>query len=172
MEKLKFDIVKTSWGYVAIAAGKHGLRHVVLPRPTKQAAFDRLTGQVHGEILVPDNQHPLLRATADKLADYFMGRPVEFTLKLDYNIATLFQREAWIVARTIAYGGTRTYGWVADRLGDPGARRAVGQAMNANPLPIIVPCHRVTASRGRLGGFTEGAEMKTRLLKLEGAILA
>jgi methylated-DNA-[protein]-cysteine S-methyltransferase len=61
---------------------------------------------------------------------------------------------------------------VAERLGDPESKRAVGQALNANPLPLVVPCHRVVAANGRLGGFGGGVEMKTRLLKLEGAILA
>jgi methylated-DNA-[protein]-cysteine S-methyltransferase len=172
MEKLKFDIVKTAWGYVAVAASRQGLRHVVLPRSTKAAAFDALSVRLRGEQLLPDAEHPWLMAIGAKLTEYFSGRAVEFNCKLDYNVATVFQRQVWSVARTIDYGVTRTYGWVAARLGDPDARRAVGQALNANPLPVIVPCHRVTASRGRLGGFTEGAEMKSRLLKLESVILA
>ncbi|MBN1594416.1 MGMT family protein, partial [candidate division FCPU426 bacterium] len=69
-------------------------------------------------------------------------------------------------------GQTRTYGWIAEMIGDPGSKRAVGQALNANPMPLLVPCHRVTAARGRLGGFGGGVEVKSRLLKLEGAILA
>jgi len=172
MEKLKFNIIKTQWGFVALAVSKHGLRHVILPRENKQAAFDALTQKVNGEILVPDEEHPLLKPLAGKMREYFLGRPVEFNCKLDYNVATVFQREVWSVSRTIDYGTTRTYGWVANRLGDPESKRAVGQALTANPLPIIVPCHRVTGSQGRLGGFSFGTEMKTRLLKLEGAILA
>jgi methylated-DNA-[protein]-cysteine S-methyltransferase len=172
MEKLKFDIIKTAWGYVALAASKHGLRHVVLPRATRREAFDVLAGRLAGEELQPDETQPLLKSLGAKLIDYFRGRAVEFNCKLDYNTASVFQREVWIVARSIDYGVSRTYGWVASRLGDPDARRAVGQALNANPLPLIVPCHRVVASRGRLGGYSEGVEMKSRLLKLEGVILA
>ncbi len=172
MEKLKFDIVKTAWGYVAVAASRAGLRHLVLPQSGKAAAFDALHAELRGEELVPDDAHPLLRPLAAQLQEYFRGRPVEFRCKLDYNVATVFQREVWSIVRTIDHGHTRTYGWVATRLGEPGARRAVGQALHANPLPLVVPCHRVTAVGGALGGFSAGTEMKSRLLKLEGIILA
>ncbi len=172
MEKIKFDIVNTKWGFVALALSKHGLRHVILPKIKKQDAFDALCLQLHGEELVPDNGNPLLKEMGVKLKHYFQGQPVEFIFKLDYNVATVFQREVWSVARTIPYGQTRTYGWVAERLGDPESKRAVGQALNANPLPLVVPCHRVAAANGRLGGFSAGPEVKTRLLKMEGAILA
>jgi methylated-DNA-[protein]-cysteine S-methyltransferase len=106
------------------------------------------------------------------LRHYFKGQPVDFNLKLDYNVATVFQRQVWCVARTIPYGATRTYGWIAEMMGDPESKRAVGQALNANPLPLLVPCHRVVAAKGRLGGFSGGPEMKLALQKLEGTILA
>jgi len=172
MEKIKFDVVNTKWGFVAITLSKHGFRHVILPQAKKQAAFDLLCQQLHGEELVPDDANPLLKELGSKIRQYFAGRPMEFIYKLDYNVATVFQREVWSVARTIPAGQTRTYGWVAERLGDPESKRAVGQALNANPLPLVVPCHRVVAAHGRLGGFGGGPEMKSRLLKLEGAILA
>jgi methylated-DNA-[protein]-cysteine S-methyltransferase len=172
MEKIKFDILSTKWGFVALASGKRGLRHLILPQVKKQQAFDILCRQLHGEELVPDDSLPVFRELGAKLKQYFSGRPVEFIYKLDYNVATVFQREVWSVVRTIPPGQTRTYGWVAERLGDPDSKRAVGQALNANPLPLVVPCHRVVAAHGRLGGFGGGVEMKTKLLKLEGAILA
>lgn len=171
MEKLSFAITTTAWGYVALAAGKHGLRHLILPLARKQQAFEALAAALHGETLSPDEGHALLRSLVPQIKAYFQGQQVEFKLKLDYDVGTVFQREVWCVARTIAYGQTRTYGWIAEKLGDPDARRAVGQALHANPLPLVVPCHRVVASRGRLGGFSGGAEMKSRLLKLEHAIL-
>jgi methylated-DNA-[protein]-cysteine S-methyltransferase len=172
MEKIKFDILNTKWGFVGLAAGKSGLRHLILPQAKKQQTFDLLCQQLHGEELVPDDTLPLFKDLGSKLKQYFLGHPVEFIYKLDYNVATVFQREVWSVARTIPLGQTRTYGWVAERLGDPDSKRAVGQALNANPLPLVVPCHRVVAAHGRLGGFGGGVEMKTKLLKLEGAILA
>lgn len=172
MEKLRFDILPTAWGFVAIAVSKHGIRHLILPQAAKKTAFEALGKQVRDEKLIPDNKDGVIRSLAIQLANYFKGEQLDWIYKLDYNIATVFQRQVWCVARTIPHGQTRTYGWVAERLGDPGARRAVGQALQANPLPLLVPCHRVTASGGKLGGFSGGAEMKTKLLKLEGAILA
>ncbi len=171
MEKLKFDIVHTAWGYVALAASRNGLRHLLLPRPKKQEAFEALAAALRGETLMPENEHPLLKRVAAQLKGYFQGRPVEFSCKLDYNVASPFQREVWGITRTIGYGMTRTYGWIAEKIGDPGARRAVGQALHANPLPVVIPCHRVVAARGGLGGFSGGVEQKSRLLKLEGVIL-
>jgi O-6-methylguanine DNA methyltransferase len=171
VEKLKFDVMKTSWGYVAAAASRKGIRHLILPRSAKQVAFEDLCTELRGEELLPDEQHPLLTKLAAQLRNYFQGRVVEFSCKLDYNIATPFQREVWGITRTIGYGFTRHYGWIAERLGDPGSPRAVGQALGANPLPLVIPCHRVIAANGGLGGFSGGVEMKSRLLKLEGVIL-
>jgi methylated-DNA-[protein]-cysteine S-methyltransferase len=174
MEKLSFDIIGTPWGYVAAALSKHGLRHLVLPLPEKHAAFEALCSQIRDEKLVPDTKPIVFKKLAQQLRHYFQGRPVEFNFKLDYNVATIFQRQVWCVARTIPYGATKTYGWVADKVGDPESRRAVGQALQANPLPLLVPCHRVIASGGKLGGFSadSSTEFKTKLLKMEGAILA
>jgi len=174
MEKIRFDIISTPWGHVAAGLSKHGLRHLVLPAADKKQAFEQLCRQIRDEQLVPDNKHPVFKRLGQQLKWYFQGRPVEFDFKLDYNVATVFQRQVWCVARTIPHGATRTYGWVADKIGDPDSRRAVGQALNANPLPLLVPCHRGTAVGGKLGGFagSGGPEFKSRLLKLEGAILA
>lgn len=171
MEKLRFDIMHSDWGYVAIGLSKHGIRHLILPRETKQDAFEALCTQTRGEELIPDNKHPLFKKVQVQLRHYLKGQPVEFNLKLDYNVATVFQRQVWCVARTIPYGTTRTYGWIADRMGDPDSKRAVGQALNANPLPLLVPCHRVVAAKGKLGGFAGGSEMKLELQKLEGYLL-
>jgi methylated-DNA-[protein]-cysteine S-methyltransferase len=170
MEKLRFSIISVSWGYLALAASKHGLRHVVLPTPKKQQAFDQLGERVQEE-LIPDDNYALLRSVGQQLQGYFKGHAVEFKCKLDYNIATVFQREVWGITRTIPYGYTQHYGWVAERLGDPKACRAVGQALGANPLPLIIPCHRVVSIGSSLGGYSGGIELKSRLLKLEGTML-
>jgi len=172
MEKLRFNVIPTEWGFVAAALSKHGLRHLILPQPSKEQAFEVLCQKVRDEKLVPDNKDLVLKKLADQLKNYFNGQLVEFSYKLDYNVATVFQRQVWCVARTIPYGSTQTYGWIADKIGDPDSKRAVGQALNANPLPLLVPCHRIIAARGKLGGFGSGTEMKCRLLRLEGTILA
>lgn len=96
----------------------------------------------------------------------YKNRHIEIVLKG----ATPFQKKVWKVLQTIPYGETRTYKWVAQKIGKPRAVRAVGQACGANPLPLIIPCHRVVASGGKLGGFSLGVAMKKRLLKLEGIL--
>jgi methylated-DNA-[protein]-cysteine S-methyltransferase len=84
--------------------------------------------------------------------------------------ATNFQKKVWEVVKTIPYGQTRTYKWVAEKIGNPKAFRAVGQALKKNPLPGIIPCHRVIRSDGKLGGFSKGSKEKERLLKSENAL--
>jgi methylated-DNA-[protein]-cysteine S-methyltransferase len=106
--------------------------------------------------------------TIPLLTMYFSGKKSEFPCALDYGQATHFQRNVWEATRSIPYGETRSYGWVANRIGKPAAVRAVGQALGKNPLPIIVPCHRVIASDGSLCGFSGGLETKRNLLRLEG----
>ena len=103
----------------------------------------------------------------ERLKLYFTGSRVTFPDELDLSGATPFQRGVWESTRLIPYGETRSYLWVARQIGKPGAVRAVGQALGKNPLAIIVPCHRVIASDGGLGGFGGGVEMKKYLLRLE-----
>jgi len=98
---------------------------------------------------------------------YFSGHRVTFPDELDLSGATAFQREVWEVTRLILYGETRSYAWVAEQIRKPQAVRAVGQALGRNPLPTIIPCHRVITSDGKLGGFSDGVEMKRHLLGLE-----
>lgn len=103
---------------------------------------------------------------------YFNGKRVTFNgVSLDLHTATPFQRKVWEAARSIPYGQTRSYRWVAEKIGKPEAARAVGQALGKNPIPVIIPCHRVIASDGKLGGFALGLEMKRTLLRLEGLFL-
>ena len=87
--------------------------------------------------------------------------------KLDLNSLTPFQKKVLGVVKTIPYGEVRTYKWVAERMGKPKAVRAVGQALERNPYPEIIPCHRVIRSDGKLGGYSKGIQKKRRLLKEE-----
>jgi methylated-DNA-[protein]-cysteine S-methyltransferase len=104
-----------------------------------------------------------------QLTAYFAGRRRTFDLPLTLN-GTAFQKRIWALLPTIPFGETRTYGDLARRLGAPRASRAVGAANGANPLPIILPCHRVIGSTGKLTGSGGGLETKQFLLTLEGAI--
>jgi methylated-DNA-[protein]-cysteine S-methyltransferase len=103
-----------------------------------------------------------------QLQQYADGKPVRWNIPLDMSSGTLFQQKVWRVLMTIPHGETRSYGWVAKQIGKPKASRAVGAACGANPVPVIVPCHRVIAGDGSLGGFGGGLPMKRRLLRSEG----
>jgi methylated-DNA-[protein]-cysteine S-methyltransferase len=98
---------------------------------------------------------------------YFKGKRVEFPAPLDFSEATDFQRKVWKAAMKIKYGETSSYGRLALAAGDARAARAVGNALGANPVLVIVPCHRILKSDGSLGGFSSGLEMKKALLSLE-----
>ena len=101
-----------------------------------------------------------------ELREYFAGKRRNFTVKLHLE-GTTFQERAWAAMREIPYGATISYAQQAKQIGAPRATRAVGSANGANPVPIIVPCHRVVASDGSLGGYALGLTMKRRLLALE-----
>lgn len=109
---------------------------------------------------------PLVTAVS-QLEEYFDGRRRRFDLPTKLS-GTDFQRQVWRSLRDIPYGSVVSYAELAAMVGRPGAFRAVGQANGANPLPIVLPCHRVVASGGRIGGYGGGLAMKRRLLALEG----
>ncbi len=116
----------------------------------------------------PDD--PILRATALQLREYFAGKRRQFDLPLGAQ-GTEFQHSVWNALREIPYGELRSYRDIACAINREKAVRAVGAANGRNPLPIVVPCHRVIGSDGSLTGFAGGLEMKTQLLQLEGALL-
>lgn len=111
----------------------------------------------------------VLAACAEQLADYFAGRRQHFELPLGAH-GTPFQQSVWGALAEIPYGELRSYRDIAQNIGNPAAVRAVGAANGRNPLPIVVPCHRVIGSNGSLTGFAGGLEAKRFLLRLEGAL--
>ncbi len=102
-----------------------------------------------------------------QLAEYLGGQRSFFTVPVDLSVLPAFQREVLEVARAIPFGEVRSYRWVANQIGRPKAARAVGGALGSNPVPLIIPCHRVVSSAGGLGGYLFGVELKARLLTLE-----
>jgi methylated-DNA-[protein]-cysteine S-methyltransferase len=110
--------------------------------------------------------HSVLVRTQQQLEQYFAGQRRNFTVELD-PAGTDFQTRVWNALRTIPFGETRSYGQIAEQIGSHKAVRAVGAANGANPLSIIVPCHRVIGANGKLTGFAGGLEVKARLLALE-----
>ena len=111
---------------------------------------------------------PVLDQTARELEEYFAGARREFTVPLAPE-GTEFQRKVWAALREIPYGATVTYGEIAARIGKPKAAVAVGQANGRNPIPIIIPCHRVVGAGGKLVGYTGGLHIKEALLAVESA---
>lgn len=110
---------------------------------------------------------PVLDAAADLLAEHLAGRPTTYDLPLDLTGVSEFRRRVLAALREVAPGELTTYGALAGRLGSPSAARAVGGACNANPLPVVIPCHRVVGADGSLGGYAAGLAVKRRLLELE-----
>lgn len=109
---------------------------------------------------------PLIEKVIQQLEEYFQGKRTEFELPLNPQ-GTPFQKRVWEALRTIPYGETRTYKQVAEMVGNPKACRAVGMANNRNPLPIVIPCHRVIGGNGKLVGYAGGLSVKEFLLSLE-----
>jgi len=161
--ELKYITFNTNKGWVGILGSTKGLLSTTLPRPSAQEARQLLGDRVNCATWSPRRFEDLM----ERLRAYFSGHQVAFPDKLDLSGATPFQRKVWEITRLIPYGKNRSYLWVAEQIKQPGAARAVGQALSRNPLPIIVPCHRVVASDGKRGGFSGGVEMKRRLLFLE-----
>lgn len=116
-----------------------------------------------------EGSHPLLQRAEKQLREYFAGRRRSFDLPLAPQ-GTPFQREVWQALASIPYGKTSSYGELAARVGKPSASRAVGAANGRNPLPIVLPCHRVIGADGSLTGFGGGLPAKQFLLRLEGAL--
>ena len=150
-------------GWIGISGSTKGLLSITLPQPSVHEVHLLLGDSVSRAIWSPQLFDDLM----ERLKAYFSGHRITFPDKLDLSRATHFQREVWEKTRLIPYGETRSYAWVAEQIKKPRAVRAVGQALGKNPLPIIVPCHRVVASDGKLGGFGGGVEMKRCLLSLE-----
>ncbi len=154
-----------SFAGIEVETSERGIRRVKFLSDEQINGSYQLRGKVY------DDGSPvsfeLLSVARLQLLEYFRGRRKSFSLPLDLKDATPFQTRVWNILRVIPYGTTMTYGEVAVRAGSPGASRAVGNACAKNPVPIIIPCHRVIRSDGGLGGFTGGSGIKESLLRHE-----
>jgi methylated-DNA-[protein]-cysteine S-methyltransferase len=146
-------------GPLLIAGDQEGVRHICFPRNGKAVKPER--------DWIESNSGAVAQTVA-QLREYFAGRRVEFDLPLAPQ-GTRFQLAVWRELQRIPYGQTISYGELARRIGNPKASRAVGSANGANQIPIVIPCHRVIAAGGKLGGFGGGLPVKEALLALEGA---
>jgi methylated-DNA-[protein]-cysteine S-methyltransferase len=164
METTTFD---TALGRFGIGWTEKGLARVLLPGDTPDALLERLNGDGARQ----GDPTRAITALMDRIEDYAEGERVDFSgVLLDLNGVPDFHRRAYEILVTVGWGETLTYGDLARRLGDVGLSRAVGQAMGANPMPLVIPCHRVLASDGKPGGFSApgGAVSKVKMLALEG----
>jgi methylated-DNA-[protein]-cysteine S-methyltransferase len=162
-----YDVApNTAIGKVYVAVSAHGLRAVRfgLSERAFVAALQQQTGQA------PERSARQAGRAARQVAEYLAGRRTTFDLPVDLSAASEFQRQVLLAACQIPRGQVSTYADVARRIGKPGAARAVGQALSRNPVPIVVPCHRVLAADGSLRGYlgSRGTATKKRLLRLEG----
>jgi methylated-DNA-[protein]-cysteine S-methyltransferase len=142
------------------------IRATTGPRARREEALEELAQR---GALDPAGEREAGEA-ADLVRRWLDGEAVDVAGRIGFAGGTAFQRAVWRAMLEIPRGETRSYGWLAERIGRPGAARAVGQAVGANPLPLLVPCHRVIASDGGLGGFGGGLAMKEALLRHEGAL--
>jgi methylated-DNA-[protein]-cysteine S-methyltransferase len=167
---MKQRIFKTALGWAGVIATDRGICGIVLPRKNKQAVARALRDEA-SRVRLPEDPAKggtdFLEQTVRLLQRYFNGEEVLFDLPLDLRYYTPFQRSVWRAAAGIPFGETRSYQWIAERINKPRAARAVGQAVGANPVPVVIPCHRVITSAGTLGGFSGGLELKKKLLRLE-----
>jgi methylated-DNA-[protein]-cysteine S-methyltransferase len=147
--------VETPVGALLLVGGDRGLRAVLFP----------------GQAGVAAEPHPVLESAAAQLLEYFAGERTAFELPLDLA-GTPFQRRAWLAVEAIPYGTTLSYGEQARRLGHPLAARAVGAANGQNPLPIVLPCHRLVGANGALTGYGGGLDVKRALLDHEARVPA
>ena len=160
----RHGVFETDMGWVAVRSSYDGLTDVTLPQSSIQRAIEQL-----GDAAAAERSDGRFDDLANRLRDYFRGGRQTFPDDLDLSEGTPVQQAVWRTARSIPYGETRSYGWIAAAIDRPRAARAVGQAMGSNPLAIIIPCHRVVAGDGGLGGFGGGLDIKRRLLLMESA---
>jgi methylated-DNA-[protein]-cysteine S-methyltransferase len=155
---LAYKTIESPIGKLKLVAGDKGLVAILWEKDSPR--------RVRLDELVADEQHPVLVETERQLDQYFAGGRKTFSIPLDMR-GTRFQKNVWETLLAIPFGETRSYGQLAKQLGNPRATRAVGAANGRNPVSIIVPCHRVIGSSGKLTGFAGGLDAKAHLLSLE-----
>jgi len=163
MSKVIHGEVITPIGKMKLFSENGRLKEILLPRYLDISLADNM-------IIRSTTEEPVIKNILDFLERYFKGEPVSWAGKY-IPAGSIFFRKIWKVTAEIPFGETISYGELAKRAGNPKAARAAGSAMANNPLPILVPCHRVLAGDGGLGGFGGGLEMKKWLLRHEGIVL-
>ena len=163
---LYYTTMSSPVGTVHLGKTKRGLKFISFSRAEwlKQLASLKKTNSV-----ILHHDVGKFKSLKVQLKRYFSGKKVKFETHFDLADSTDFQKRVWSKMSKIPFGQTRSYGWLAQKVGIK-SPRAIGQACGSNPLPIVIPCHRVIAYNGKLGGYGGGLAKKAKLLKLEGAL--
>ena len=165
-ETLHRAVWGTAWGPIGAILGPRGVRSLLLPHHHRDDLEKLLAWEAPGSVVDLEPFQRLIGLTRA----YFNGRRADFEeIACDLSAQRTFTGRVLGAAREIPFGQTRSYGWIAHRIGRPTAVRAVAGALGRNPIPLIVPCHRVTYADGRVGGFSApgGVALKERMLELE-----
>ena len=169
---MRWSVIDSPIGDLSLAVDDTGLCCVrfgaVAPSETVTGPGTVAGSETTDGLLV--DREDLLVETQEQLKAYFAGELTDFGVPLSVRGGSAFERSVWAELSRIPYGEMRTYGEVAKAVGDAGAARAVGVACNRNPIPVIVPCHRVVGAGGKMVGFGGGIERKRHLLELEARI--
>lgn len=181
----KFYAIQVPWGYMGTGFISDNLAELLMPKPELSDVLShwKLPGDTVQPASLPyrgaldckqvgsySTKAPpsSLSHFLEDLEAYFQGRRVNFCISCTFEFGTPFSQRVWSATQMIPHGKVETYGWLAERLGSPKAARAVGNALAHNPLPLVVPCHRVISAGGKLGGYSGGGPtVKEKLLTLE-----
>lgn len=163
---------KCKWGWIGLAVSTRGVCCLTLPCSSRSEAEDQCWNTVDSTGSV-SFEKPTLRDRSyfKQVAEYVNGRRTCFSIPLDLQGFSPFVRRVWRTTQRVRFGQSRSYGWIARQAGKPKAYRAVGNALGKNPMPIVIPCHRIVRSNGSLGGFGAGLDWKKKLLAHEGVML-
>jgi len=167
---MKVVTIYTKCGWLAAGWSVTGLSGLVLPHKSCEEVLERLVSGLQADsitMLRPEQLRNEQRKLIQDIERFFKGEAVNFNPKIDWAGYTPFQRRVLSVVQQIQYGKVSSYKEVAIKAGFPKAARAVGGVMRSNRTPLVIPCHRVIASDGSLGGFSSGLQLKKILLKLE-----
>jgi len=164
--KSSFIVFRTKLGWMGLVGNERGVQRIYLPEPSREDLEDRIKKEF------PDGReggHALAEAKR-QILEYFDGGRKKFEMPLDLSYATPFQQKVYQTMLAIPFGRVQTYRWLAEKIGNPKSLRAVGSANGKNRWPLVVPCHRIVGSDGRLTGFSApgGLDLKAELLRLEG----
>jgi methylated-DNA-[protein]-cysteine S-methyltransferase len=164
---ISYAPVDSPFGTLNAATTKRGLVRIAFPEESVESVLERLAQSLSPRIVQAPASLDLLKR---ELEEYFAGRRHQFGIPLDWSLTRPFGRRVLEMTAAIPYGGHLSYAEVAAEAGSPRGARAAGNALGSNPIPIVIPCHRVLRSGGSLGGYGGGPDRKRWLLELEGAL--